>query len=95
MDPFFKQDIFFFITSAAVIIVGLLVSILIVYLIKIAKDVKYITLKAKNQADIIGEELSDLRDNIKEKGAAVSHWVSFFNNVYKKSSKNKKKLNDD
>lgn len=87
MDPFYQQDIFFFITATAVIIVGILLSILVVYLIKIARDVKYISRKAKNEADIISEELSGLRDNIKTKGAKLSHWISFFSGIYRKSKR--------
>ncbi len=84
MSDFLKQDIFFFITTIAVGILTILIAILIIYIIKISKDVKYISHKAKNEADLISQDLSELRDNIKEKGSHLKHFISFFNNLSKK-----------
>ena len=84
MDDFLKQDIFFFVTTIAVVLLTILFAILIIYIIKISRDIKHITRKAKNQADLISEDLSELRDNIKEKGAKLKYFMSFFNNLRKK-----------
>ena len=61
MNTLVKVDIFFFITSVAVVLLTLLLAILIIYIIKISKDVKYISGKAKNEADMISQDLSQLR----------------------------------
>lgn len=79
-----KQDIFFFVTTIAVVVVGVLLAILIIYLIKISKDVKYISRKAKTEADLISKDISDLRDNVKEKGLKLKYLFNFFNNLRKK-----------
>jgi MFS-type transporter involved in bile tolerance (Atg22 family) len=83
MNDFMKQDIFFFVTTIAVVVVGLLLAILIVYLIKISKDVKYISRKAKTEADLISEDISQLRSNMKT-GMKLKHLFTFFNNLRKK-----------
>ncbi len=54
------------------------------YLIKILKDIKYISAKAKNQSDLIAEDLQDLRQNVREKGFKVKHFFNFFSRIYKK-----------
>ena len=84
MNDFLKQDIFFFVTTIAVVAVSLLLIVLIIYFIKISKDVKYITRKAKNEADLISKDISDLRDNVREKGFKLKYLLSFFNSLRKK-----------
>ncbi|MFA5991550.1 MAG: hypothetical protein WC794_04895 [Candidatus Doudnabacteria bacterium] len=84
MSEFAKMDIFFVITSAAVILLGILLAVLIVYIIKISRDIKYISKKARSEADLISQDLSELRENVKDKGAKLKFFASFFNNLSKK-----------
>jgi hypothetical protein len=84
MNEFLKQDIFFFVTTIAVVILTLLLAILVIYLIKISRDVKYISQKAKHEANLISEDISELRQNIKDKGAKFKYFMSFFNNLKRK-----------
>ena len=69
------------------VLLALLLSVIFIYLIKILKDIKYISQKAKTEADIISGELSELRQNVREQGAKLKFFSSFFNSVYKKSKK--------
>ncbi len=89
MNEFAKMDAFFFITTIAMVILTLLLAVLIIYIIKISKDVKYISGKAKNEADMISQDLSQLRENIKNKGAHLKYFASFFSNLGKKKSDKK------
>ncbi len=84
MSDFAKMDIFFVITSAAVVLLGILLAVLIVYIIKISRDIKYISQKARGEADLIAQDLSELRENIKDKGSKLKFFASFFNNLSKK-----------
>ena len=84
MAEFAKMDIFFFITSLAVVLLGTLAVVLLVYLIKISRDIRYISKKAKSEADLISQDLSDLRQNLKTKGAGLKHFWSFFSAIGKK-----------
>jgi hypothetical protein len=83
MNDFMKQDIFFFVTTIAVVVISLLLAILIIYFIKISNDVKYILTKAKKEADLIAQDLSDLRDTAR-KGMILKSLFNFFNNLRKK-----------
>ncbi len=84
MSDFVQMDIFFFVTTVSVVVLLILFSILTVYLIKISRDVRYISKKAKHEADLITEDLSDLRENIKTEGAKLKHFTSFFNKLRRK-----------
>ena len=84
MDEFLKQDIFFFVTTVVTVILGILLAVLLFYVIKITRDIKYITKKAKDEAGLIAEDLSELRENVKKEGAKLKYFMSFFNNLKKR-----------
>ena len=90
MNDFYQMHVFFFVTTLAVILMTLVLAVAAIYVIKILKDIKYISQKAKTEADIISGELSELRQNVKEQGTKLKYFSSFFNNVYKKSKRNAK-----
>lgn len=86
MDYFLKQDIFFFITTVAVMTVTVLLGVFLVYLIRIARTVDRILVKVREETDIITEELAELRKNIRKEGVKIKHFAKFFSNVKKKSN---------
>jgi len=87
MTEFYKMDVFFYVTTIAVVILTLLLAALIIYIIKISRDIKYISQKAKSEADLISQDLSDLRENVKGKGIKLKYLWSFFDNLRNKSKK--------
>lgn len=89
MDSFVKMDVFFFVTTISVVVLTILLAVLIIYIIKIFSDVKYISKKAKTEADLVAEDLRELRANVKDKGAKLKYFVDFFKNLGKKR-KNRK-----
>ena len=88
METIMKSEIFFFITSIAVVIMTILLGILTTYLIRIMQNVDDISAKAKDEAGLIKEDIAELRESVKTEGAKVKHIVSFINNL--KGRKNKK-----
>jgi MFS superfamily sulfate permease-like transporter len=88
METIMKSEIFFFITSIAVVILTILIGIIAAYLIRILRNVDDISQKAKNEAALIKEDVADLRQNIRDEGIKVKSFVSFFNKL--KGRKNKK-----
>lgn len=87
MSDFYKQDVFFFLASVLVVSVTLLAIIVGYYLVRIVKAINYISQKAKNESDLIAEDLSDLRENVKGQSIKLKHLASFFNSVYKRHKK--------
>ena len=85
MSDFAKMDIFFVVTTAAVAVLAILLAVAMVYIIKISRDIKYISQKARGGADLISQDLSELRQNVKDGGAKLKFFASFFNNLGKKS----------
>ena len=86
-NDFYQMHVFFFISSVGFALLTLVLVVALIYIIKILRDIKYISQKAKNEADILSGELSELRQNVREQGAKLKYFTSFFNSVYKKSKK--------
>ena len=87
MSDFYQMHVFFFVATIATAIFAILLVVAGIYVTKILSDIKYITRKAKAEADIISGELSELRENVKQQGAKLKYFTKFFSSVYKKSKK--------
>ena len=87
MNEVAKSDIFFFITTIAVVLFTLFLIVGIYYLIKILDDIRYISKKAREGTDIISEDLSDLREKVKNNGAKVSYFTNFFKKMHNKKKR--------
>jgi hypothetical protein len=67
MESLMKADIFFFVTTVAVVAVTICLVYAGYYLIRILRNVR--------------EDLGDLRTNIREEGMKVKHFTGFFSQV--------------
>lgn len=84
MDDFLKQDIFFFVTTVAVLVIMFLLGVLLLYVIRVVRTANYIMDKVKVETDIISKELGELRQSIRKEGVRLRHFAKFFNVVRKK-----------
>lgn len=84
MDSFIKADIFFFITTIAVALVSLVFTVALFYIIGILKDIKYISRKAKEEADLLSADIDDLREHVRDRGATMASTFDFLKNVVKR-----------
>ena len=93
MDSFIKADIFFFVTTIAVALVSLVFTVALFYIIGILKDIKYISRKAKEEADLLSADIDDLREHVRDRGATMASTFDFLKNVVKRrmGSTSKKK----
>ena len=66
MDTLLKADIFFFITSVAVVVLTILVIIALIYFIQILKNFKDISTTVRNGVDNASSHIEELIDNILE-----------------------------
>jgi predicted Holliday junction resolvase-like endonuclease len=76
MESIIKSDVFFFVTTVAVIVVTLIIVIAFTYVIRIASDIKYISTRAKQEADEIVDDLKSARETLKDKGRTISTILS-------------------
>lgn len=93
MDSLYKADIFFLVTTAVVILVGLLIALVLIYLLRILSDVKKLSQKVRKEGESIVEDIEDLRENLKRNTIKLSDILSFGFLKKKDVRKNIKKSN--
>ena len=66
MDTLIQANIFFFITSIAVIAISFFVVLLVIKLKKLVASLNYLVDKLNNTSDYVSDEAKDLLEDIKQ-----------------------------
>jgi membrane protein implicated in regulation of membrane protease activity len=91
METLMKADIFFFVTTIAVVAVTICLVYAAYYLIRILRNVEEISEEVKQESQLVREDIGDLRANIREEGVKVKHFTNFFSHVSGKRAARAKK----
>jgi hypothetical protein len=91
MDTLIHADIFFFVTTIVVVIVGIALTVTLIYLAKVLSDVREITKQAKEEILLFREDIKDLRGDIKHEGFRAERFFMFVKNLFKKANVRSKK----
>lgn len=68
MDTLLKADVFFFITTIALVLITVAVLIAVVYLIKLLRDLSAISRKIKEEGEEIIRDISEARRRVEREG---------------------------
>ncbi len=90
MEGFLKADIFFFVTTIAVIFVSIVLVVALVYLVKILRDFLYVSHKVKTESDEIIKDVEAFRGEIKKRSSSWVDLLAFFFNLFKIKKKGRK-----
>jgi hypothetical protein len=91
MGELIHADIFFMVTTAALVIVTIIAVIALVYAVAILKDIKYVSKRIKTESDEVIEDIHVLRTSIKEHGFKISVLTSLFSKFFLRKRKGKRK----
>lgn len=91
MSEFLKMDIFFFVTTVAVVIVGALVGVALYYVIRILRNVEHVSERVAEESDNIRSDLQELRSNLRKEGAKWRHIANFFGKIVRRNSGGRKR----
>jgi hypothetical protein len=89
MDEVLHANIFFFITSVAVILFTLLVCVALFHVVKILQSIRRIVERIDASSEMIVEDVEQLRSYVLE-GSLVSQIVGFFVGRHKRASRAKR-----
>lgn len=89
MESLAKSEIFFLVTTIAIILITLVFVIASAYVIKILNDIKYIVKKVKSEADNVSEDIADLRDHFRNKGMAWAGMAGIAKKIFDRRRKKK------
>ena len=84
MDTIARSDAFFVITSVAIIILSVLFSVLLVYGIRVIRDVSQIAKKARQEGEAIIDDVRAARENIKT-GSSLRSFGTFLARIFANS----------
>ncbi len=88
MDDFLKMDVFFAITTVAVLVLSVLVGYVLVRVLRILKSLERIVLLAEKETELVREDLVHLREKVSKEGLKLRHIVGFLGGLGKKRKSN-------
>jgi uncharacterized protein YoxC len=89
MNDLIHADIFFFVTTIAVVVVGLVFTIALIYLIQILHRIRDVVGQVREETVLFREDVHQLRDSVRSEGFKIKNLLTFFNH-FTKSRKSKK-----
>jgi hypothetical protein len=90
MQSLIHADIFFFVSTIALVVLTIGGVIILVYIIKIIRDVSHVSGRVKEESDEILNDVKTLRGNIKSEGFKFSFVHRFFRSIFGRRSSKKK-----
>ncbi len=87
MTTLIHADVFFFVTSLAVIVFTVIAVVATLYIISILNDVKHITKRIRTESDEVLEDIKVLREHIREEGFKVGMIAKLLGKFFKKKRK--------
>lgn len=77
MDEFLKMDIFFFVTTLAVVIVAALAAYALYLIVRILRNVERLSETVSDEAVLIKGDLDDMRAQVRAEGFKWAHLARF------------------
>ena len=90
MDSIIHADIFFLVSTVTIIVISIGLVIALIYIIRILKNVTYVSSKVKEETDEILSDVKTLRGHIKAEGFKVKYITAFLSGIFKRKKSSKK-----
>jgi hypothetical protein len=90
METLIHADIFFFVSTIALVLITIGIVIALIYLIKILRNVSDVSEKVKVESSEIISDIKTLRTDIKKEGFRINYISKFFGKLFGRRSRSKK-----
>ena len=84
MDQFLKMDVFFFVTTLAVVVLGAITAFVLVRFYRILGHLEHISEQAALESDRIREDIAELRADVHAGEHKIGSLLSFIGRLGKK-----------
>lgn len=84
MDSFLKMDIFFMVTTVAVVVMSILMSVVLLRVLSILKKIDGVTALVLDEGQQIREDIQQVRERVHEGGLRIGHLFGFLSGMKKK-----------
>ena len=89
MDSLIKSDVFFFITTICIVLVTILFGVILIYLIRVLRNIDLLSKKIKEEGEEIINDAHNIRIDLKSGVKKASDLISVFSFFNKKKKKSK------
>lgn len=90
-ESLIHADIFFFVSTIALVVIAVLLSIAAVYLIRILRDASEVSEKFREEGGEIVSDLKKLRANLREEGVKWRHVAALVRALFGRKARTVKK----
>lgn len=90
METLIHADIFFFVSTIALVVISIGIIVALAYLIRILRNVSDVSDKVKEEGSEIIADVKELRTEIKKEGFRMNYVRRFFNRLLGRRTKSKK-----
>ncbi len=87
MDEFLKMDIFFFVTTVAVVVLVYFAAFVLWRLERVLKNIEHISEQVAAESDVVRQDLVELRSDIKQGKGRLKSLFGFLSKFGKRTSK--------
>ena len=91
MDDFLKMDIFFGVTTVAVVVITVLLSVVLIRVLRLIRVLEQVTLIVHEEGEQIRDDIREVRARVKEEGLKVGQLLGFLSSFAKKPARRSKK----
>ncbi len=92
MDAFAKMDIFFFVTTLAMVVLAVFIGVVLFYVIRAARDVSQITHIVERESEQFAKGTKTARNELKGNIGEFAQWlVGFVQSLGKKKDRSRSK----
>jgi hypothetical protein len=98
MEAIAKSDIFFVIASVGTVLFIVVVAVIGAYAVKIARDVKHISGRVREEADAVSDDIASLRERIRDEGSGMRRILSLLfagTSAYRRSKRRRRSDDDE
>ena len=89
MDSLVHADIFFFVTTIAVVVVGILFVIALIYLIRLLHRAHEIAEQVRAEAVLVRGDIQNIRNHVQQGGSKLKLIGDIIAGIFKNKSKKK------
>ncbi|KND47284.1 MAG: hypothetical protein AB199_02555 [Parcubacteria bacterium C7867-004] len=91
MDDFLKMDIFFGVTTVAVVLITVLLSLVLIRVLRLLSVVERVTLLVEEEGEQIRDDIRNVRAKVKEEGVRVGQMLGLLGSFAKPKPRTRRK----
>jgi hypothetical protein len=77
MSEFAKMDIFFVVSTLAVVVVSILLAIALFRVLRILRNVEHVSKIVSDEGELVRSDIAEMRTAIKREGFKLTHLAAF------------------